>query len=367
MAGKLRNIGLRQMNEKALDLIDLIYSTDDQLAMIARVYQGLSECFDYSSAAFIPINPATYEFEEGYEVNTPEGNWDKYLNHYVQLDPFVLRGPEGMNLNKTVRFSEVVDVQKLWKSTEFSDFMRPFNYYHCAANVISCRNLPIAVFSAHRGRNALDFSADEISLMDRLGPHIARAIYFTELRENKAARDEIGLMAFGPDLTAVFMNDPAREILRGISGERVLAALPPKGTGVLDTGLWRYRTSVVPLTAASLLIHYEMRDTFKAEALRNGQTAQRLTVVVLEPMQRRKDLLKRLTRYSLSPREIDVALLALRGLGNAEIAHTLSRTETTVKDHLQSIFRKVGVDSRAALIAKIVGLDGEIGTGNRRT
>jgi DNA-binding NarL/FixJ family response regulator len=55
----------------------------------------------------------------------------------------------------------------------------------------------------------------------------------------------------------------------------------------------------------------------------------------------------------LSNREQQIATLARRGYSNKLIAHSLNLTEGTVKVHLHSIFRKLDVGSRAALIVKL--------------
>lgn len=51
----------------------------------------------------------------------------------------------------------------------------------------------------------------------------------------------------------------------------------------------------------------------------------------------------------LSPTERSVAVLAMRGMKNAEIAATLHREVSTVKDHLTRVFGKLGVRNRAEL------------------
>ncbi|MGK7344272.1 MAG: helix-turn-helix domain-containing protein [Candidatus Nitrospinota bacterium M3_3B_026] len=55
----------------------------------------------------------------------------------------------------------------------------------------------------------------------------------------------------------------------------------------------------------------------------------------------------------ITRREAEVAALAARGLKNREIAETLFIAEQTVKDHLLSIYRKTGVNSRSALVARL--------------
>jgi NarL family two-component system response regulator YdfI len=53
----------------------------------------------------------------------------------------------------------------------------------------------------------------------------------------------------------------------------------------------------------------------------------------------------------LTERELEVLQCAARGERNKEIAYKLGITERTVKAHLQSIYQKYGVDSRAAAVA----------------
>jgi DNA-binding NarL/FixJ family response regulator len=60
----------------------------------------------------------------------------------------------------------------------------------------------------------------------------------------------------------------------------------------------------------------------------------------------------------LSPREREVLVAAARGISNKQIARELSLAEVTVKLHLRSIFRKIGVRTRseAAVLATKAGL-----------
>ncbi len=58
---------------------------------------------------------------------------------------------------------------------------------------------------------------------------------------------------------------------------------------------------------------------------------------------------------TLTERELEVLQSAARGERNKEIAYKLGITERTVKAHLQSIYQKYGVDSRAAAVAVAAG------------
>lgn len=55
----------------------------------------------------------------------------------------------------------------------------------------------------------------------------------------------------------------------------------------------------------------------------------------------------------LSPREIEVARLVAAGLPNKIIAHELGISNWTVCTHLRRTFSKLGVTTRAAMVARL--------------
>ncbi len=57
--------------------------------------------------------------------------------------------------------------------------------------------------------------------------------------------------------------------------------------------------------------------------------------------------------YGLSVRELDVARAIARGLRTAEAAEELHLSPHTVRDHIKSLFEKVGVSSRGELVHKL--------------
>lgn len=58
--------------------------------------------------------------------------------------------------------------------------------------------------------------------------------------------------------------------------------------------------------------------------------------------------------WALTPSEQDVALFAIKGLSNAEIAGLRQSSEGTIKAHLNAVFRKAGVSGRSQLISLLV-------------
>lgn len=62
-----------------------------------------------------------------------------------------------------------------------------------------------------------------------------------------------------------------------------------------------------------------------------------------------------LNKFNLTPRQIDVLTMMLRGLPNKRIATQLSISEPTVKEHISNILKKIGVNSRVEAITLLHG------------
>ena len=92
-------------------------------------------------------------------------------------------------------------------------------------------------------------------------------------------------------------------------------------------------------------------DTIHAAA--KGETLLKPEILarVLAPRSQGKPVSPTQADSTLTERELEVLQLAAKGERNKEMAYKLGITERTVKAHLQSIYQKYGVDSRAAAVA----------------
>jgi DNA-binding CsgD family transcriptional regulator len=62
---------------------------------------------------------------------------------------------------------------------------------------------------------------------------------------------------------------------------------------------------------------------------------------------------------SLSPRELEVARMVAKGYANKSIASVLDISSWTVSSHLRRIYTKLGVTSRAAMVARLLDAHGD--------
>lgn len=65
---------------------------------------------------------------------------------------------------------------------------------------------------------------------------------------------------------------------------------------------------------------------------------------------RKKDCLREFQKHGISQREGQTVLLALQGLSNRQISEELNVSLSTVKSHLYSVFKKMGIQNRFELI-----------------
>jgi DNA-binding NarL/FixJ family response regulator len=118
----------------------------------------------------------------------------------------------------------------------------------------------------------------------------------------------------------------------------------PRILGALDAGACGYLLK----DAASTEVADGIRAAARGESPLDPRAARTILTAQSEP-----DPLER-----LSPREQEVLALLVEGLPNKLIARRLEISEKTVKSHLTSIFRELGVTDRtqAALWAERQGL-----------
>lgn len=85
----------------------------------------------------------------------------------------------------------------------------------------------------------------------------------------------------------------------------------------------------------------------------NGSTSvfERPTVALLD--ERQWSYIQK--RYSMTPRELQVAILVCRGFSNEEMAKGLKIKLATANTHLRNVYRRAHVDSKISLLLKLVG------------
>jgi DNA-binding NarL/FixJ family response regulator len=191
------------------------------------------------------------------------------------------------------------------------------------------------------------------------------------LLANFADVELVGTAADGEEAVAltaelqpdVVLMDLAMPVLDGIEATRRIVAARPETQVVVLTSFSDRLGILGALDAGA--VGYLLKDAEPAELL-NGIRAAARGEAPLAPKAAKALLTARSEQRpveQLTERERDVLALLAAGLPNKQIAVRLGISEKTVKGHLTSVFRRIGVDDRtqAALWAQQHGLLDESG------
>jgi len=135
---------------------------------------------------------------------------------------------------------------------------------------------------------------------------------------------------------------------------------PPQLCDVIPPAVRKHVSSLrnaVLVPGAQQLVRISADLCCRACELRDDDNVYLL--VIFERMARRNVALANLEKYGLTPRERDVARLLLLGLTSRAIAARLGATTNTIESHTKRILTKVGAQTRAAMVWKILGRDTE--------
>jgi DNA-binding CsgD family transcriptional regulator len=323
---------------KIIEIIDVIHSVPDNTAMFRAVCEKLQKHIGFYSGVFSYIDPKTGRFLiSGCEsFNNSQGVLILYLARYFQQDPFVTSGFFlGNKFNIAARHMDLVPKNNIIKSEFACDFLLPMaNVFFALAATLASQGDMVARIGFHRQRREGDFSDRDKEIVNILLPHMAKAIHNRNLMNRVDLSNEPGgVIAIGEDGKPFYMNEAARQLLKGVPAE-----------SIPDPGM---RTA--PVFFRSKSGTYRVR-TLPLSGNRKGK------VILLERYPPEHRLQPKLADSGLSRREKEIAVLAVQGYSNREIAERSFICEQTVKDHLHAIFEKFEIRSRGELTAKVLGL-----------
>ena len=189
------------------------------------------------------------------------------------------------------------------------------------------------------------FRPDEVALLGALAPDLADAVRLALLRADAEAAvhpDAPGLVLLGPDGRLSALSALAEQWLSLLAPDGRVPAAVTALAAALRSPAPAPRTARVQLADGRWVVLH-------ASHLEDAGGA--LIVESARPLEVAEVLC---AAYGLSVRERDVVGLVLRGESNRSAARALGISEHTVKEHLKSVFTKVGVLSRGELAARLL-------------
>ncbi|MFD2090676.1 helix-turn-helix transcriptional regulator [Blastococcus deserti] len=242
------------------------------------------------------------------------------------------------------------------RSARYREFMAPQGYGDELRAVLRAERSAWGSISLYRPTEERPFSPDEIAFVAGLTRPVAEALrarLVAERRSTGAQPHSPGVVLFDGSGNLLNANDAARAWFDELPDVGIGAEVPSPVRVLLAHGLavaeghergparMRLRTG----RGRWLVLH--------ASHLPGAAGTDDLLAVVVEPATSAEVAPIIVEAYALTPREQDIISALARGLGTAEMAQQLFLSAHTVRDHVKSVFAKLGVSTRGELVAKL--------------
>jgi DNA-binding CsgD family transcriptional regulator len=371
-------------NDRRLAALPAIYEAASDAARMSHLADAIAHAFDAESA-IICLCRKPDPTPEVVRLLSATDNFDdwaraSYATYYHQRDEWYARGIKKP-VPAVILGQELIEDQTFSRTEFCADWCEKIGFFHVLGAQFHVDGL-VGTVGLHRPRRAAPFGETERRRMNLFIPHLRHAFELSwrlsRLEEHQCATEQ-ALERLGWGLALL---DEAGRILQFNRAAEILLA-SGDGLGLVggklvatdaETALQLGRVIVAAAAAArgcgaepggDLCINCRRRAEpllVSVMPLRSGDAAfagGRACVAVFLRARATASVEGLAGRISsLTPRQREVAGLAVQGLSNLQIAQRLSLSEHTVKDHLKDIFEKLSVRSRGALVAKVLGLNG---------
>jgi DNA-binding CsgD family transcriptional regulator len=240
------------------------------------------------------------------------------------------------------------------RSPRYKEVLRPMGVRHELRAAARVDGATWGFLHLFRGDLRRDFDADDVALVERVSPILARALREAALRpciEHLQPAEAPALLLLDAQHRVVEATQVARTRLDGLRDPgapeqpvpEVLITLSTQAQVLHASGDHNGARATVPGTD---------RRWYRLDA---SCTDRDRVAIIAQPAGSQELLSLIFGMYGLSPGERHVTELVLRGLSTKQIAAALVVSPLTVQDRLKGVFNKVGVRSRRDLVARLTG------------
>ena len=304
----------------------------------------------------------------------PEHATAHYINHYAALDVRVpaasaLRAGEVYLDDRTMAFSQIQ------ASAIYNEFYRPADLAHCMACTLFAENTRSGYLSLHRSHRSGAFRPAETNFLERLAPHLIRALQLQRQIERAQALAGGLQLALDHFQTAVMLVDSSARLVHAnaaadallcrteaplrLAGGHLVTTLPTEAMQfqqfvALASNFHDASAPIMSLTGSGQQAVSVMGAPLRRlRRLGLGDTPLAI-LFMAEPRQAGITDADRLVRqFGLSPAEAAVAVRVYAGLAIKDIAAARSVGRETVRSQLKSILNKMDLRTQSQLVGEV--------------
>ncbi|MBN2122662.1 MAG: response regulator transcription factor [Deltaproteobacteria bacterium] len=304
---------------------------------------------------------------------------DSALRHYRQYywrgDPFYKKYAQQKlsALPDVLTMEDIVSYRNLTRTEYYNDFLKPQSIHHQMTIHLKSGAHVLGVVALFRGRGAGPFSHRDKLKARIMAPYLSGALRSAIAVEKNAALESVilsllpdlpyeGLVILDRFLDPVYQDERATGILSTLNRSE---QAPETSSGAVPTVVYRYCKEAL----SALDPEHGRSPPERRFDLFSSGSGEKVSVKVRPVLDRQKgplfllfldpeEQILSMTHYlkdkGLTRREREVVHLLARGCRNLEIAQKLFISAYTVENHLRSIYRKMGVSNRTAVVHRLL-------------
>jgi len=302
-----------------------------------------------------------------------DGALHRYRRYYWRIDPFYKAFSEKRpaEISDVLTTEDIVSYKNLTRTEYYNDFLRPQSIHHQMTIHLKTGFQVLGVVALFRSRRAERFSAREKLQAVSAAPHISGALRTAILSEKQRALESV-ICSLVPDLPAqgiLILDRFLDPVYKDESAEGILSALEGPGGDEASPGRSFHKEiythcrrlletfgkeSAKPRETSFELLSTGSRQrvSVRIRLLADPKSAP-LFLLFLNPEESVLCMTRRLRGLGLTRREVEIVHLLAGGAKNQEIAEKLTISPYTVENHLRSIYRKMGVSNRTAVVHQL--------------
>ena len=302
-----------------------------------------------------------------------EKNFRLFRRYYHQLDPFKNMIQKQARLPEVLTFDQIMPFRKLIKTEYYNDFLKPQNIHDQLTIYLRSGDCLVGVAALFRPKNFPTFSSDDKAkakiMVPFLNAAMERAISLKKSKELETAICAVtpdlpyeGMLILDQSLTVGYYDDGADTILNRLHrSDRQHSAFPEDLPEELQHAAKQLSSEIesqdpkeIPCTEITFSAGNDAKP-LKAQlrVLLNDKNPPQI-LVCFNPTNKPMKSDATLIKMGISKRELDIIHLITQGKKNSEIASALFISNYTVENHLRSIYKKMDVKNRTALVFKLM-------------
>lgn len=235
-----------------------------------------------------------------------------------------------------------------WSSARYADIMASLDLGDELRAALISKGRCWGVMCLHRQDSPSGFSAEDLTLVRRVAPHIGEGLRRALLVHSDAAPGgpaaAPGVIVLNQDLSVSSMNAQAEHWLAELRG------------GAVDDAHMPFAVAAAARAAQGSSVRLQTARgewlTLYASPMSGPDGPQ--TSLVLEPARPVQVAFLLLEAHGLTPAQSRVAALVLRGRSTRQIVNELRISAHTVQEHLGVVFDRFGVGGRRELVAALM-------------